>query len=359
MSATVIAREPLSRRPEIRFPVRFLAVGTALAVGWSVLQPTSMWLRRAHAVVVVWLSNAIGLDAAAEPGTHVRFADGDNVFRYVIDEGCTATLIMATYAAAVIAYPSDRRSRVLGVATGIPVLLMVNVLRLVSLGWVGLHVRASFDAIHMYWWQVFFVAGTGLLWFAWVWWTSDARDVLSRRRGVALPKPSATALLVAGQLIAFAVLGLWAHGADLYYRLLHMPIGVLVYALWGGGIHLNSPNADVAFATYQGDYALLAAVVALFLASPGLDLRTRLRGVVRWAIPSVIALHVAGAVWLTTVQIRAASEGAGGLWHRAGAVAFTLNFVLHIGISLVMWQVWLQGTRRHQERRAFRKLAKR
>ena len=354
MSATVVAREPLFRRPEVRFPARFLFVGVVLAVGWSVLQPTSMWLRRAHAAVVVWLSNAIGLDAAGEPGAHVRFADGDNVFRYVIDEGCTPLLIMAVYSAAVFAYPSSRRSRLLGVAAGLPVLLVVNLLRLVSLGWVGLHVRASFDAIHMFWWQVFFVAGTGLLWFAWAWWTSDARDVLSARKSVSLPRPTTTMVIVVGQLVAFAVLGVWAHGADLYYRLVHIPVGILVTMLWGNQVDLVSPSSATAAATYNGNYAQLAAVMALFLASPGLGLRTRLRGVVRYALPSVIALHVVTALWSTTVQIRGATEGTGGLWHRAGGVAFTLSFVLHIGISLVVWQVWLQQTHAEQIRRQAR-----
>lgn len=351
MSATVIAREPLFRRPEIRFPVRFLFVGLVLAVGWSVLQPTWTWLCNITASVVVWLSNLVGLHAAVEPRAYVRFTDGDNVFRYVVEDGCTAVLVVATYAAAVIAYPTDRRSRMLGVAAGIPVLLVVNVLRLVSLGWFGLHVRASFDAIHMYWWQVFYVAGTGLLWFAWVWRTSDARSVLSRRGPVSPVKPAVTMAIVAGQLLAFAVLGLWAHGADFYRRLLDIPIDVLAHVLWGGQIHVNPSGPQVALDAYSWHYAQLAAVIALFLASPGLDFRTRLRGVVRWALPSVVALHVAEVLWLTTVRIRSATEGADGLWLYGESVAFTLTFVLHIGLSLVLWQVWWQRAREEEERR--------
>lgn len=359
MSVTTVAPEPLLRRLEVRFPVRFLVVGAVLAVGWSVLQPTSAWLRDAIAGVVVWMSNLVGLHAVAEPGAYVRFADGDNVFRYVVEDGCTATLVMATYAAAVIAYPTDRRSRAWGVAAGAAALFVVNLLRLVSLGWVGLHARASFDAVHMYWWQVFYVAGTGVLWFAWAWWTSGARTLLPSRKAVSLPRPTTTVIVVVGQLLVFAVLGLWAHGADLYYRLLNVPIGLFAHVLWGGQVHVNSPSAETALATYTGNYAQLAAVVALFLVSPGLDLRKRVRGVVRWALPSVIALHVAETLWLATVQVHASTEEAEGLWHRSGSIDYVLAYVLHIGLSLVVWQVWLQRTRGEEERRQLRALNRR
>lgn len=359
MSATVVAREPLLRRPEIRFPVRFLVIGGVLAVGWSVLRPTSAWLRRTIADIVVWMSNLVGLQARTEPGDYVRFADGDNVFRYVVEDGCTATLVMATYAAAVVAYPSSRRSRAWGVALGVAALFAVNLLRLVSLGWVGLHARASFDAVHMYWWQVFYVAGTGVLWFAWAWWTSGARSVLPRRRSVSLPKPTTTVVVVVGQLLAFALLGLWAHGADLYYRLLNVPIGLLAHVVWGGQVHVNDPSAGTALGTYSGNYAQLAAVVALFLASPGLELRTRVRGVVRWALPSVIALHVAETLWSTAVRVHATTEGAGGLWHRFGTIDFVLTYTLLVGLSLVVWQVWLQQARNEEARRRLRAMDRR
>lgn len=359
MSTAVLAREPLLRRPEIRFPVRFLFVGLVLAVGWSVLQPTSGWLRDATAAVVVWISNLVGLHAAAEPGAYVRFADGGRVFRYVVDDGCTATLVAATYVAAVVAYPSDRRSRALGVALGVPVLLALNLIRLVSLGWVGLHARQSFDAIHFYWWQVFFVTGTGAVWFAWAWRTSGARTVLSRRRAVSLPRPATTACVVGLQLVAFAVLGLWGHGADLYYRLIRIPFEVLAHVLWGGQVEVPGPTPESAFATYTGYYALLAAVVALFLASPGLDLRTRVRGVLRWALPVVSAGQVVVWLWLTAVENRSATEGASGLWHLADRVTHPLTFALHVGLSLVVWQAWLQRARDEEERRRTRAAARR
>ncbi|HEX2040870.1 MAG TPA: exosortase/archaeosortase family protein [Acidimicrobiales bacterium] len=357
-SGSVAAPTPFFRRPEVRFPVRFLCVGAALAVGWSVVQPSSRWLRGALAHIVVWLSNLGGLDAAAEPGAHVRFVDGDNLFRYVIDDGCTAMLVMATYTAAVVAYPTSRRNRVFGVAAGLPVLFVVNVLRLVTLGWVGLHARASFDAVHMYWWQVFFVAGTGLLWFAWVWWTSDARGVMLRRGAVALPGPTTTAIVVAGQLLAFAVLGLWAHGADLYYRVLRVPTGALTHVLWGGRLTVLGANEERAFVTYMTTYAQFAAVVALFLASPGIDFRTRLRGVLRWGVPTVMALQVVTQLWRTTTRVRSGGGTGGGLWLYSDGISFPLTLALHVGISLVVWHLWLQRARREEERRYERAAAR-
>ena len=352
MSATAVASEPFFRRPEVRFPVQFFALGALLAVLWSVLQPTSMWLRKTMANVVVLLSNGVGLHAASESSARVRFTDNDNVFRYVIDDGCTATLVMATYAVAVVAYPTDRRSRMLGLAAGLPILVVVNLIRLVTLGWFGLHVRASFDVIHLYWWQVFFVAGTGLLWFAWAWRTSDARTIFATTRvAVRSPTGMRTAFVVIGQLLAFAFLGLWGHGADIYFRVTSLPLRLFGHILWGGELGVPSPNPDTALLTYTGSYAFLAAVVALFLATPGVHLRQRLRGVVRWGVPIVALLQLVSALWMTTVQIRAASEGPSGVWGRTAGAVEILIYVTHIGVALFAWQWWLRRIERAEERR--------
>jgi exosortase/archaeosortase family protein len=341
MPAVVVVHEPLLRRPEVRFPVRFVLIAVAFVAAWVVLDPPLLWLQNLTAAVVAWLSSLVGLHAATEPGAGIAFGDG--AFRYTVSEGCTAGVVVGTYAAAVLAYPASRRNWLLGLAIGIPVLLVVNLVRLVTLGWFGLHARSMFDAVHIYWWQIFYVVGTGALWFGWAWWTSDARSALAKRRTVSRSSTATTAAVVVLQLLAFAVLGLWAHGAELYSRTLRVPYDIAVRWLWNGRVAVASPGDQfTAGITYGINYALLAAVIALFLASPGLDLRTRLRGVVRWAIPSVMALQLAKALWSTAFQADPAAEGATGLWDPTHGGAHLLTVVLHIGLSLVVWHSWLQ-----------------
>lgn len=346
MSATAVLREPLLRRPAIRFPVRFVLIAVTFVAAWVVLDPPLMWLQNVTAAVVAWLSSLVGLHAATEPGAGIAFGDG--AFRYTVSEGCTAGVVVGTYAAAVLAYPATRRNWLLGLAIGIPVLLIVNLVRLVTLGWFGLHARSLFDAVHIYWWQIFYVVGTGALWFAWAWWTSDARTVLARRK-VSRSATATTAAVVVLQLLAFAVLGLWAHGADLYDQVLRVPYDIAVRWLWNGRVAVASPGDQFTGGiTYGINYALLAAVIALFLASPGLDMRTRLRGVVRWAIPSVVALQLVKALWSTAVQADPASQGAWGLWDATHGGALLLTVALHIGLALVIWHAWLH--RMHETR---------
>lgn len=351
MSTVAVARGPLVRRPEFRFPVRFLAVVTALAVGWAVLEPTSPWLCSVTAQSVAWFSRLFGLHAVVEPGAHVRFEDGGAAFRYLIADECTATLLVATYAAAVIAYPADRRSWALGLGVGVPVLLAANLVRLVTLGWTGVHAPAAFDAVHRFWWQAFYVAGTGVVWFAWAWWTSDARTILGSRSTGARREWASRAALVSGVLLASAVLGLWGHAADLYFRLIGLVLGPLAHVLWGGKVQLGAADEGNTFVTFSGVYALLAALVALFLASPGVDLRTRLRGVVRWALPSAFVMAVAEGVVTATVRVQSSTPGASSLWPLVGRVLPSFVFAFHIGVSLVVWHLWLQRARRRQERR--------
>lgn len=359
MSTAVLTREPLLRRPEVRFPVRFAVVSVVLAVGWSVLQPTSAWLRDATATVVVWISNLVGLDAATEAGAYVRFGHGDHVFRYVVADGCTATLVMATYAAAVIAYPAGRRDRLLGVVVGVPVLLVVNLARLVSLGWVGLHAHDAFDAVHLYWWQVFYVAGTGALWFAWAWWASGARTFLLERRRAPRHSAVTTALVVGLQLTIFAVIGLWGHGAELYLRALQIPQSALNHVLWSGNLVTGRVTDHDTFATFAGYYALLAGVLALFLASPGIDLRKRVRGALCRGLPLTVAMQLAFSTWTTTAQVRSAAQGGDGPWQQFTAFLHPFMPAMHMGLSLVVWQLWLQRARHKEEERQVRAAARR
>jgi archaeosortase B (VPXXXP-CTERM-specific) len=88
-------------------------------------------------------------------------------FSYAVVEECTAFALVFLYGAAVLAYPATWRQRVVGLAVGIPALFALNLIRLVTLAWVGLHIPERFEAVHLYWWQGFLIAFTGLGWFAW------------------------------------------------------------------------------------------------------------------------------------------------------------------------------------------------
>lgn len=81
---------------------------------------------------------------------------------------CTAYYPCAIFAAAVLAYPCKLSRRVLGLVLGIPLLLLINQARLVSLCYVYRWSQESFETIHMLVWQSLIIFFTVLLWVLWV-----------------------------------------------------------------------------------------------------------------------------------------------------------------------------------------------
>jgi exosortase H (IPTLxxWG-CTERM-specific) len=81
---------------------------------------------------------------------------------------CFGLLEMAIYAAAVLAFATSWRKRLIGLALGIPVIFLVNLLRIGMLLWVGSHSREFFEFAHLYFWQATLVLGITALWLLWV-----------------------------------------------------------------------------------------------------------------------------------------------------------------------------------------------
>ena len=81
---------------------------------------------------------------------------------------CGAIPSMAIFCAAVLAFPTGLRRKLLGVLIGVPLLYLVNVGRLVCLGLVGLYYRSGFHFAHVYVWQSIFIVFVVVIWMVWV-----------------------------------------------------------------------------------------------------------------------------------------------------------------------------------------------
>ena len=85
----------------------------------------------------------------------------------VIDE-CTGMNELLVYAGCVLAYPTTLRNRLIGIALGIPAMLMVNMFRLVFLSFIGMMYPALFSYAHYYLWQVTFIFLIVLAMILWI-----------------------------------------------------------------------------------------------------------------------------------------------------------------------------------------------
>ncbi len=113
-----------------------------------------------------WLSagalRVLGAEARSE-GSQVD----SSLFDFNIIFECTAVYPMALFVAAVLAYPAPWRPKLLGIALGLPALVFLNLVRIVSLIYIGHWYRPAFETAHLLVWQSLIVFLTVLLWVLW------------------------------------------------------------------------------------------------------------------------------------------------------------------------------------------------
>lgn len=335
VAAAATARHWWGRRPESRFPLRFLLLLLG-AIGFSLaLAPAWDLLSEATARLVAWTANLLGLGAEVLPDRVVSFGGG--TFRYTIIGECTAITLLLIYAAAVLAYPATRRQRAIGFLVGVPVLFALNLVRLLTLAWVGLEAPQHFEAVHIFWWQGFLILFTGLGWFAW------ARFVVHTgarsRPGSARARELGVGLLVfLGALSAFAVVGI-VGGVEIYGRVLKAFQWPIASVFWR--IDIQQPPAGSLFDLFVWDYAILAAVLALFLATPRVRGRRRVRGALLVGLPVVLVLQILSFVVSFRANLRPIAGADMQVLGPYGASAVgTVLLVLRVGVPAACWLAW-------------------
>ena len=115
---------------------------------------------------IVGVSTAV-LRAVGEPtvasGTRITSPS----FAVDVKNGCNGVEAMLILLAAVLAFPAPWRSRLAALAAGALVIQVLNLVRVVSLFWLGAHHREVFDLFHTAVWQTLLIltaVGLFVLW---------------------------------------------------------------------------------------------------------------------------------------------------------------------------------------------------
>lgn len=114
--------------------------------------------------------NWFGENAAAN-GTSVSSR------RYQVDikHGCDAVAPSVLFISAVLAFPSAILAKVPGLLLGTLVLAVINLVRIVSLFYVGIYWNRYFETMHEDVWQAAFILLALFLWVIWAWWATGRR----------------------------------------------------------------------------------------------------------------------------------------------------------------------------------------
>lgn len=91
-----------------------------------------------------------------------------NGFGVAIEAGCNAVEACIVLAAAMLAFPSPWRHKLLGLALGMLAVQAVNILRIVSLFYLGQWRMDVFEFAHLYLWQGLIMLDVLVVWLIWM-----------------------------------------------------------------------------------------------------------------------------------------------------------------------------------------------
>ena len=89
-------------------------------------------------------------------------------FSVRIIEECTGIFEMIIFVAAVVAFPTSWPRRAIGLAFGLPLLYLFNLVRIVVLLVVGRYAPSSFEFMHVYFWQATQIVMITSVWLLWI-----------------------------------------------------------------------------------------------------------------------------------------------------------------------------------------------
>jgi len=119
--------------------------------------------------------NVLGQETVAI-GKEIR----SSAFSLMIKVGCDGITPMILYAVAILAFPIRFEYKWKGALVGIIILFILNVIRILTLFFIGKHASAEvFEFIHIDVWSVLYLVMTLFLWLLWMRWAMVSKLALS------------------------------------------------------------------------------------------------------------------------------------------------------------------------------------
>lgn len=167
----------LGRHPILRFVGTFAALIIPLTVFYYVhFKETDTY--KAYLCLNADVSAALlcifGTPARAD-GISVR--SSSPAFGLTVAQGCDAIQPAILFLCAVLASPVAFKAKWPGILVGVPLLLLLNQARIVTLFYVGAYRPKLFNIMHIDVWQALFIGIALLFWLFWVSWVKKRRNM--------------------------------------------------------------------------------------------------------------------------------------------------------------------------------------
>lgn len=152
----------------VRFLILFLVIQLSLftaeltrPVQKAVVIPWTQWLADASA----WLVKSFD-DQVMSQGVIIRSLDTG--FAVSIEAGCNGVEAIIVLAAALLAFPAPWKHKLIGLALGFVAVQSLNLVRIISLFYLGQWNRTVFDWAHLYIWQALIMLDVLIVFLIWL-----------------------------------------------------------------------------------------------------------------------------------------------------------------------------------------------
>ena len=152
----------------LRFFVLFLVIQATL-FGLELTPPAQKWFVEPWTAALAQISTAIV--TAFDPNvvaTGKIMRSTQNGFAVSIEAGCNGIEATIVLVAAILAFPSTWKHKLMGLAAGIVAVQGLNVLRVISLFYLGQWNFQVFEWAHLYVWQALIMLDVLVVWLIWV-----------------------------------------------------------------------------------------------------------------------------------------------------------------------------------------------
>jgi exosortase H (IPTLxxWG-CTERM-specific) len=152
----------------IRFFIVFLVLLSVL-FGLELTPPAQRWfvepwtdtLARVSAALVTWFDPNVTSNGKVLRSSASSFAVS-------IEAGCNGVEATLVLLAAMLAFPASWSRKALGLAAGIAAVQGLNIIRVISLFYLGQWNREVFEWAHLYVWQALIMLDVLIVWLLWV-----------------------------------------------------------------------------------------------------------------------------------------------------------------------------------------------
>ena len=152
-------------RPDARFVIVFMAI---LVISFSVvaLRPVNDSVVVPYTGLVARVAGVV-LTLCGEEMTIAGCDLSSPRFSVTIYNGCNGLMTSLIYVAGVLAFPASLRGKLIGLAFGLAAIQGINLVRIVSLFYIGVYLPELFSQAHIFVWQSLVIVAGVALWIVW------------------------------------------------------------------------------------------------------------------------------------------------------------------------------------------------